>query len=69
MKDISKKSEPHPLSPPPNDDEMEVIRRTLWNDPVDSENFILRTQMQSLVSKYGCIPRTVFEFENIPASK
>jgi len=69
MKDISKNPNLTLYRPLPNDDEMEVIRRTLWNDPVDSENFILRTQMQSLVSKYGCIPRTVFEFENIPASK
>ena len=66
MKDISKNPNLTLYLPPPNDDEMEVIRRTLWNDPDDSDNFISRTQMQSLISKYGCIPRTVFEFGNSP---
>ena len=47
--------------PLPSLREMQVIRRTLFIDE-DDEDFVSEEDMLSLTNKYGCIPRTVFDF-------
>jgi hypothetical protein len=46
---------------------MQAIRKTLFTDEANEtdetdEGFVSEDNMQSLINKYGCIPRTVFDF-------
>ena len=49
--------------PLPSIEEMHIIRDHLFNDKTDDE-YLSTTRMTSLSQKYGCVPRTVFNFGN-----
>lgn len=50
--------------PPPTLDEMHSIRARLFDDNSDSDNYLHPTKMMALIDKFGCVPRTIFDFGN-----
>src|SRR5437667_2798923 len=50
--------------PLPNLDEMHLMRSNYFNDPNKSGRYISAERMVSLITKWGCVPRTVFEIGN-----
>jgi hypothetical protein len=50
--------------PLPNLDEMHLMRSKYFNDLKKSGRYISTERMISLITKWGCVPRTVFEIEN-----
>jgi hypothetical protein len=52
--------------PLPSVTEMHSIRDHLYNDERMAKRFLSSGKMLSLVDKFGCIPRTIFDFGNSP---
>ena len=50
--------------PPPTLNEMHSIRAQLFNDVSDSDNYLHTDKMLELIDRFGCVPRTVFDFGN-----
>jgi hypothetical protein len=50
--------------PLPSLDEMHCIRDHLFNNESDIANYLKRDRMLELIDKFGCIPRTIFDFGN-----
>ena len=50
----------------PSLQEMEIMRSSMWNDPTQPKRYMSQTRMKELTKKFGCVPRTVFEFGNSP---
>lgn len=50
--------------PLPSLDEMQSIRSKLFDNIADTENYLHPDKMFELIDKFGCVPRTVFDFSN-----
>src|SRR5271169_3426909 len=62
MKTIRKNRHVVLYLPLPCLDEMHSIRDQLYNNIADSENYLPVNKMLELIDKFGCVPRTVFDF-------
>ena len=61
LKSIRKGSRLLLYLPLPTLDEMHLIRRMYHNDPSAPETYVSERRMIALITKWGCVPRTVFE--------
>jgi len=50
--------------PLPSLDEMQSIRSKLFDNIADTKNYLHPDKMFELIDKFGCVPRTVFDFSN-----
>lgn len=62
LKPLDKVNNPTYYLTLPSLEEMELIRETFYNNPADERFYISNDKMMNVIDRFGCIPRTVFEF-------
>jgi len=64
LKPFEKNNSPTYYLPLPTLSEMETMREAFYDDPANERFYISHQDMMKTVDRFGCIPRTVFEFGN-----
>lgn len=62
LKPLDKSNSPMYYLPLPSLEEMQIIRTSFYDDACDERFYISNDEMMDVINRFGCIPRTVFEF-------